>query len=119
MQPKVAKMSTLATYQDKNEVLDRILAVSKEVVPSNAKLILFGSRARGDARSDSDWDLLVVLDTDRLRREDYNRISFPLTQLGWEIGERINPVMYTSKEWEQSAITEFYERVNHDGVLLQ
>ncbi|MGH6899754.1 MAG: nucleotidyltransferase domain-containing protein [Geminicoccaceae bacterium] len=26
------------------------------------KVILFGSRARGDARSDSDYDLLVVLD---------------------------------------------------------
>ena len=25
------------------------------------KLILFGSRARGDARTDSDWDFLVVI----------------------------------------------------------
>jgi predicted nucleotidyltransferase len=27
-----------------------------------AQIILFGSRARGDARQDSDYDLLVVLD---------------------------------------------------------
>ncbi len=28
------------------------------------KIILFGSRARGDFREDSDWDLLVVIDRD-------------------------------------------------------
>ena len=28
------------------------------------KVILFGSRARGDARGDSDYDLLVVIDDD-------------------------------------------------------
>ncbi len=27
-------------------------------------VVLFGSRARGDAGSDSDWDLLVVVDDD-------------------------------------------------------
>ena len=26
------------------------------------KVVLFGSRARGDARADSDWDVLVLLD---------------------------------------------------------
>jgi predicted nucleotidyltransferase len=44
---------------------DRILASAGERV---RKIILFGSRARGDARADSDYDLLVVLDeiaTDR------------------------------------------------------
>lgn len=115
----VMTMSTLTTYQADNEVLSQILKVSKKVVPENAKLILFGSRARGDARKDSDWDLLILLDKDRLHREDYNTVSFPLTQLGWEIGERINPVMYTNKEWEMSSITEFYEQVNMDGILLQ
>lgn len=34
-----------------------------------ARIVLFGSRARGDSHSDSDYDLLVVLDTNRSRRE--------------------------------------------------
>lgn len=33
------------------------------------RIVLFGSRARGDARPDSDYDLLVLLETDRSRRE--------------------------------------------------
>jgi len=28
------------------------------------KIILFGSRARGDFKKDSDWDLLVIIDKD-------------------------------------------------------
>lgn len=38
------------------------------------KIILFGSRARGDARPDSDYDVLVVLDSVGHRREDRIRI---------------------------------------------
>ena len=38
------------------------------------KIILFGSRARGDARPDSDYDLLVILDSVGHRREERIRI---------------------------------------------
>ncbi|MEP7231321.1 MAG: nucleotidyltransferase domain-containing protein [Ginsengibacter sp.] len=36
--------------------------VKKEVIVADttASVILFGSRARGDAESDSDWDFLVL-----------------------------------------------------------
>ena len=32
----------------------------------NAKLILFGSRARGNAKPDSDWDILILVDKERI-----------------------------------------------------
>jgi excisionase family DNA binding protein len=38
------------------------------------KIILFGSRARGDGRPDSDYDLLVILESVGHRREDRIRI---------------------------------------------
>jgi predicted nucleotidyltransferase len=40
-----------------NAVVERIVAHFPEV----ERIILFGSRARGDARPDSDWDFLVVI----------------------------------------------------------
>jgi HEPN domain-containing protein/predicted nucleotidyltransferase len=48
-------------------VLDRMVgAIVEQVRPT--RVILFGSRARGDARPDSDYDLVVELETDL----DYN-----------------------------------------------
>jgi uncharacterized protein len=43
-----------------------VAAVLAAVHPSPLRLVLFGSRARGDARPDSDLDLLVVMPQARL-----------------------------------------------------
>lgn len=36
---------------------------------SNAKIILFGSKARNDFNQDSDWDLLIIVPQDLTRNE--------------------------------------------------
>src|SRR5262249_57606937 len=41
--------------------LYRIREAIHDVEPA-ARVILYGSRARGDAQPDSDWDILVLLD---------------------------------------------------------
>jgi uncharacterized protein len=43
---------------DKN-ILDKIIQTILEVIIPD-KIILFGSQARGEARADSDYDLLVI-----------------------------------------------------------
>ena len=87
-------------------------------LPTGGYALLYGSRARGEARSDSDWDILIVLDKDKLLPEDYDIISYPLRERGWELGESINPVMYTAKEWEESKFTPFYHNVIDDAIRL-
>jgi uncharacterized protein len=59
-------------------VLDRIVAA----VDPHA-IWLFGSRARGDARPDSDFDLLVVAKPDSdLASDDYERVDRAINGLG-------------------------------------
>ena len=98
--------------------LTRIKQTAISTIPKGGRAILYGSRARGDARKDSDWDILIILDKDTLDRSDYDNVSYPFVLLGCDLGQEINPIMYTTKEWESSRITPFYENVTRDGIVL-
>jgi len=53
-----------------------VLKVTKEMNVEIGKIILFGSRARGDAKEDSDLDLLIItkkVDTHKTRRNFESR----------------------------------------------
>jgi len=43
-------------------------------------LLLFGSRARGDARADSDWDVAVLVRQDSDYRQHGRNIAFAISQ---------------------------------------
>ena len=55
---------------------------------------------------------------EKLLPDDYDNVTFPLTMLGWDLGEQINPIMYSAKEWEASRITPFYQNVVQDAIVL-
>ena len=103
---------------DKSQVIENIREVAKTTLPKGSSLLLYGSRARGDAGKDSDWDLLILLDTPDLSESDYDNISFPFTMLGWNIGELISPQMYTKKDWESISFLPFHKNVEHDKIVL-
>ena len=100
------------------QILDNIKQTLLLRLPPKAEAILYGSQARGDERPDSDWDILVILNKDRLQPQDYDDITYPLVKLGWNVGVDINAIMYTRKEWEKSKITPFYHNVQQDGIYL-
>ena len=63
-------------------IIDKIKDIARSTVPDGSEAILYGSRARGDARSDSDWDILILLNKDRLTQNDYDNVSYPFVMLG-------------------------------------
>ena len=106
------------TTNRKQQVIDEIRKTARNVAPHADRVLLFGSQARGDAREDSDWDILVLLDKDRIKLEDIDNVSYPLRELGWELGEDINTVLYTVKEWNKSSFTPFHKNVEAEAIAL-
>ena len=99
-------------------VLKNIRNLLAFILPKDAKAMLYGSQARGDSHDGSDWDILIVLNKDKLIPADYDTVTYPLTKLGWEMGAEINPILYTKKEWDAAQITPFYHNVQHDAIAL-
>ena len=84
-----------------------------------AKIYLYGSRARGTARPDSDWDLLILLNNDKITSEIENQITSPLYDLEFETGQVISPMIYSESEWNTKYIvTPFFKNVMREGLLL-
>jgi tRNA nucleotidyltransferase (CCA-adding enzyme) len=86
---------------------------------SDAKIYLYGSRARGTSRDDSDWDILILLNRDKITPEVEHEITDPLYDLEFETGEVISPMIYSEKEWfTKYSVTPFYHNVMKEGGRL-
>jgi uncharacterized protein len=81
-------------------------------------VILFGSRARGDNRPDSDWDICVVVPDDA-RPGQFTPITlWPIvSDLGAPI--QIVPVRRCIFEAKRSAINSISHDVDRDGIVLR
>lgn len=102
----------------KEEILQLIKETIAKTMPSGAKVILFGSQARGDANEDSDWDILILLNKEKLEMDDHDHFSYPLFELGWHIDAQIHPLLYTFKDWMAKSFTPFFKNVEREGVEL-
>ena len=56
-------------------VLDSIRKLLAQILPPNATARLYGSQARGDAHRNSDWDILIVMDKEKLLPDDYDTVD--------------------------------------------
>lgn len=83
------------------EILDNFKSLLTKRLNS-VKLILFGSRARGNAEPlFSDMDVLVVINNDSSEK-DFDYVSDCAWEAGFSHGIVIVPVVFTKNEWENS-----------------
>lgn len=100
------------------EIIENIRAILKRVAP-DAETILYGSEARGDARADSDVDLLILVDGDSMTLAEEEAITLPLYELELKTGISISPIVMLKKLWENRPFkTPFYINVMNEGIVL-
>lgn len=80
---------------------------------------LFGSRARGDFRPDSDWDVLILVDGNKVTIEIEDNFRDELYDIELESGQIISTFIYPKKYWRNMlANTPLYNSVSREGILL-
>jgi predicted nucleotidyltransferase len=106
------------TIMSRKEIVEKAKQAIRSVEP-DAEIILFGSEARGDARPDSDIDLLVLLSGDKKSVDRELEISGQTMLLEIETGVNISPKIYLKKDWENRPfVTPFYLNVMREGIVL-
>ena len=56
------------------DILDRLAAAIQKGYPKADSIIVFGSRARGTSHEESDLDVAILLNTKRVRMEDWDSV---------------------------------------------
>lgn len=86
---------------------------------SDATVVLFGSRSRGEGGKNSDFDLLVLVDgePDLALEDEIRKALFPIEL---ETGAVLTLLVYSREDWESSLYQAMplVQNIEREGVIL-
>lgn len=108
---------TMATTLTNDPVLVRFRKALDEMYGSRLeRVVLFGSRARGDAHADSDYDVAVFLRDMDDREAELNRLADLSPDIIGETGEFVHAMPYRAGAYNER--TPLMLGVRADGIDL-
>jgi len=115
-------MKTLGPLDDKLRGIESMLKRVQEEVHSvlpGAEIILYGSRARGDAGPVSDWDFVILVDQP-LDRDLITKVKNCLYDLELETDTVLSSIIRTREEWQSPrySVLPFKRMVEQEGISL-
>lgn len=109
----------LTLNSDEQTWLDEYRSALKKRHPDVVlRMVIYGSKARGDAHEDSDLDVLLVV------RDDAGHLKRPLRGIGYDLAVLSSAVpsilAYTQDEWEDRRMRgfPFQQAVERDAVSV-
>jgi len=102
----------------KTKNITRLISKYVLEIEPTAEITLYGSRARGDERSDSDWDVLVLTKS-KADIETERKIRNKLYDLELKTGESFSVFVYSENDWLNiQSVTPFYQNVTKEGLRI-
>jgi len=93
--------------------------LKKEVLKlyPDAKLILFGSKVRGDFDEESDVDVLVIVSELDFRKK--KKIINTTTEINWKFNTNITSIVVDKEEFlKNKSIIPLYNEIREEGISV-
>ena len=88
-------------------------------IDNTAEVILYGSRARGDNKQDSDWDVMILLKRKNVDKKVEQTFRHHLLDLELEIGVPISVFVYSKNDWEgKYSVTPLFRSIKKEGIVI-
>jgi predicted nucleotidyltransferase len=102
----------------RSALLERVKTAVRSLSPA-AEIILYGSRARGTAKADSDWDFLILLPSPEDKALEA-QIKDRLYDLELETDTVLNSIIRDKQEWmsERYAVVPLRRQIEIDGIAV-
>lgn len=102
----------------KTQHISKMIRNYINAIDPRADVILYGSRARGDERPDSDWDIPILTNNvaDIVTERKFRN---KLYDLELETGEALSVFVYSKDDWQtRQRITPFFHNVSREGIRI-
>ena len=102
---------------DKLKVLSRIKTIIREIDPT-ADVILYGSRARGDEHQESDWDIMILVNS-KADLDLESVFRHRLYEIELELGVSLSTTVHNKNEWRlKHWMTPLYQNISNEGIRI-
>ena len=99
------------------KILKRFKAEVERILGNRLdRVVLFGSRSRGDADLESDFDLLVIVRN--LEKTDRQRVFDIAAELSLEYGTVLAVLVLPAKDFTEDRYFYLYENIQKEGQVV-
>jgi predicted nucleotidyltransferase len=103
----------------KEQILQMIIKIIERNAP-DSEVYLYGSQARGNLQKLSDWDLLILLNTQNVSFDFETKFMDEFYELELETGEIFSPLIYSKNNWKSNySFTPLFENIQKEGVRIK